>query len=438
MESLDHSPMFRPLVDMSRLRRWKMIAVATVGGALEFYDFVIFAFLSDVIGMLFLPPGLPSWLVTVQTFGIFAAGYIFRPLGGVVLAHFGDHLGRKHVFAFSVLLMAAATLAIGFLPVYHTIGIAAPLLLIAMRMVQGIAIGGEIPGAWTFVAEHVPSKHVGLACGLVCMGLNLGALLGSVIATSVTLVLSPADVLNYGWRFPFLIAGVFGLVAVYLRRMLHETPAFTALKADRILVPAFPLRAVLKKYSRGIVTSMLGTWILSAVIVTLTLMTPAILEEVYHYGRKEALMATNITTASLAIGVVWAGAMLDRIAAPKFFVVGGFVLALGICIFYVMLRTGGAHLYLLSAIAGLSGGVVAGVPVVMVSCFPTSVRFTGISFSYNVSYAFFGSITPIGLLGFQQSNSNSHIYYLLFISSLSVAFGTFLFLSPKTVEHRRD
>lgn len=413
-----------------------MIGLATLGGAFEFYDFVIFAFLSNVIGILFLPPGLPPWLVTVQTFGIFAAGYIFRPLGGLVLAHFGDRLGRKWVFAFSIVLMAASTLAIGILPVYHTAGVAAPLLLIAMRFVQGIAVGGEVPGAWTFVAEHVPSKHLGLGCGLVCMGFTLGMLLGSLITTSMTFLLSPADILSYGWRLPFLIAGVFGLVAVYLRRMLVETPVFAALQAHRMLVPGIPLRTVLKKYPCGVVTSVLGTWIVSAVIVTLTLMSPTILEGVYHYCRQEAQMATNITTASLAVGMVWAGAMLDRTTAPKFFIAGGVILALGACIFYGMLHNGGSHLYLLSAAAGLSGAVVPGVPFVMVSCFPASVRFTGVSFSYNVSYAFFGSITPVGLAGFLQSNSSSHIYYLLFIGLLSAIFGVCLLLSPRVIEHQ--
>src|SRR5580698_10056466 len=130
----------------------RTLVLASLGGALEFYDFVIFVFFTAVIGKLFFAPTLPDWVRQFQTFGIFAAGYLARPLGGTVMAHFGDTRGRKCMFTLSVLLMAIPTLLIAFLPTYQSIGAAAPLLLLAMRVMQGIAIGGEAPGAWVFVA----------------------------------------------------------------------------------------------------------------------------------------------------------------------------------------------------------------------------------------------------------------------------------------------
>src|ERR1700739_71972 len=132
----------------------RILSLASVGGALEFYDFVIFVFFANVIGKLFFAASLPEWVRQTQTFGIFAAGYVARPLGGIVMAHFGDTKGRKRMFTLSVLLMAIPTLLIGFLPPWTSIGVAAPLLLLAMRVMQGIAIGGEAPGGWVFVAEH--------------------------------------------------------------------------------------------------------------------------------------------------------------------------------------------------------------------------------------------------------------------------------------------
>lgn len=357
-----------------------MLALAAAGGALEFYDFVTFIFLADVIGILFFPVGLPSWLTMVQTFGIFAAGYIFRPLGGVVLAHFGDLFGRKRVFAFSILLMAVSTLAVAFLPVYPTIGLAAPLLLVILRILQGIAIGGEVPGAWTFVAEHVPANRVGLACGLVCAGLAMGILLGSAIAAAMTLFLPPAAILGYGWRLPFFLGGAFGLVGMHLRRMLHETPVFAALRTRKMLVLEPPLRIVVRTYARGVVVSVLCTLILSATVVILTLMLPTILQGLYHYSHQEALIATTISILSMAVGVVLAGVLLDYIGPAKLFIVGGILLAAGDFAFSNIAMAGTLHLYLFSAIVGFSGAVTAGVPFVMVSCFPTSVRFTGVSF----------------------------------------------------------
>ena len=149
---------------------YRTLVLAALGGALEFYDFIIFVFFAVAIGKLFFPPDMPEWLRQIQVFGIFAAGYLARPLGGIVMAHFGDLLGRKRMFMLSIILMSVPTLAIGLLPTYAQIGIWAPLLLLAFRVMQGAAIGGEVPGAWVFVSEHVPQRHVGFACGVLTAG----------------------------------------------------------------------------------------------------------------------------------------------------------------------------------------------------------------------------------------------------------------------------
>src|SRR5476651_30068 len=210
---------------------YRTLSLAALGGALEFYDFVIYVFLASEIGRLFFPADMPDWLRQLQTFGIFAAGYLARPLGGIVMAHFGDLLGRKRMFMLSIFLMAVPTLAIGLLPTYAVIGIWAPLLLLALRVLQGAAIGGEVPGAWVFVSEHVPPRRVGFACGTLTAGLTGGILLGSLVAAAVTRSYAPAELLAEGWRVPFILGGVFGLVSVWLRQYLHETPVFKEMQA---------------------------------------------------------------------------------------------------------------------------------------------------------------------------------------------------------------
>src|SRR6202048_4722939 len=172
----------------------RILSLASIRGALEFYDFVIFVFFASVIGKLFFAASLPDWVRQVQTFGIFAAGYLARPIGGVVMAHFGDTRGRKRMFTLSVLLMAIPTLLIGLLPTYGSIGVIAPLLLLATRGMQGIAIGGEAPGGWVFVAEHARRGRAGFAVGLLTGGLSCGILLGSLVATGVNMVFSEAQI----------------------------------------------------------------------------------------------------------------------------------------------------------------------------------------------------------------------------------------------------
>jgi MFS family permease len=413
---------------------FRTLGLAALGGALEFYDFIIFVFFAAVIGKLFFPPDMPDWIVLIQTFGIFAAGYLVRPLGGIVLAHFGDMFGRKRVFSFSILLMALSTLAMAVMPTYATIGVAAPILLIVMRLLQGAAIGGEVPGAWTFVAEHVPFRRVGFACGFLCSGLTLGILLGSLIATIINSVYTPEVIAAWAWRIPFLLGGVFGLVAVWLRRWLQETPVFTEMKASRALAPELPLKAVLRDHARGVIVSMLLTWILSAGIVVTTLMTATFLQKLYGYTAQQSLAATSFGTLFLIFGTASAGAIVDKVGSGRFFIVGGIFFGAATFAFYSFAAASLTVLFVLYAVMGLSVGMVGAVPYVMVRAFPARVRFSGLSFSYNVSYAIFGGMTPIAVTTLLAFNPMAHAWYLLFIAALTVGLGIYLSLYGDTVE----
>ncbi|MDN6633350.1 MAG: MFS transporter, partial [Enterobacterales bacterium] len=306
-----------------RLNRqdYKTLTLAALGGALEFYDFIIFVFFAAVVSDLFFPVDMPEWLRQVQTFGIFAAGYLARPLGGIIMAHFGDKVGRKKMDALSILLMPLPTLAMGMLPTYQSIGIAAPLLLLLMRVLQGAAIGGEVPGAWVFVAEHVPRKRVGFACGTLTAGLTAGILLGSLVATLLNTVMSQDAILAGGWRIPFFLGGIFGLFAMYLRRWLQETPIFVEMQARKALAEEMPLKTVVKNHRTEVAISMLLTWLLSAGIVVVILMTPTYLQKQFGISPALALQANCLATIALTVGCVIAGRLIDRFGASKPFIV---------------------------------------------------------------------------------------------------------------------
>ncbi len=343
-----------------RLNRqdYKTLSLAALGGALEFYDFIIFVFFAAVIGELFFPPDIPEWLRQVQTFGIFAAGYLARPLGGIIMAHFGDKSGRKKMFSLSILLMALPTLAMGLLPTYEAIGIAAPLLLLLMRVLQGAAIGGEVPGAWVFVAEHVPRACIGFACGTLTAGLTMGILLGSLIATLLNTVLTPEQMSGGGWRLPFFIGGVFGLIAMYLRRWLQETPIFMEMREQKKLAEELPLKSVVLNHKRAVVVSMLLTWLLSACIVVVILMAPTYLQKVHGIPAALALQANCLATIALMVGCVGAGLLVDRFGASKLFIVGSLSLAVCSWFFYSSAANSTTLLFVSYAIVGFSVGVV--------------------------------------------------------------------------------
>ncbi len=413
---------------------YKTLGLSALGGALEFYDFIIFVFFATVIGHLFFPPEMPDWLVMIQTFGIFAAGYLVRPLGGIVLAHYGDRYGRKRVFAFSILLMALSTLGMALMPTYATIGVAAPILLIILRMLQGAAIGGEVPGAWTFVAEHVPFRRVGLACGFLTSGLSFGIMLGSLIAFAINSLFTPEDVAGYAWRIPFLLGGLFGLIAVYLRRWLEETPIFMEMKKSKSLTDKLPLGLVLKHHMRGVIISALLTWVLSAAIVVTTLMTATFLQKLYGYTPTQALAGTSFGTLFLIFGVIIAGALIDRIGSGLFFMGASIFFGIATFTFYSYAGTSLQTMFVLYGVMGLSVGMAGAVPYVMVRAFPASVRFSGLSFAYNVSYAVFGGLTPIGVTTALAINPMAHAWYLVFIAILAFAIGLYLYLRGSEIE----
>ena len=405
---------------------YKTLALAALGGALEFYDFIIFVFFATTIGALFFPPDMPDWMRLFQTFGIFAAGYVVRPIGGMVMAHFGDLLGRKKMFNLSILLMAVPTLLIGLLPTYASIGLAAPLLLLLLRVAQGAAVGGEVPGAWVFVSEHVPARHIGYACGTLTAGLTMGILLGSLMATGINSVFTPQQVLDYGWRLPFLLGGVFGLGAMYLRRWLHETPVFTELKQRKALAAELPLKAVLREHRGAVVLSMLLTWMLSAAIVVVILMTPTLLQKGYGFDARTALMANTAATLCLAVGCVVAGVLADRLGARRMLIGGALLLAVCTYGFYTTVKVRPDLLLPLYALLGFAVGVVGVVPSVMVRAFPAPVRFSGLSFSYNLAYAVFGGLTPVMVTLMLKVQPLAPAWYVITLCAVGIATALFV------------
>lgn len=405
---------------------YKTLSLSALGGALEFYDFIIFVFFATVVGKLFFPAEMPEWLRLMQTFGIFAAGYLARPLGGIIMAHFGDLLGRKKMFTLSIFMMAVPTLIMGLLPTYAQIGMWAPILLLLMRVIQGAAIGGEVPGAWVFVSEHVPARHIGYACGTLTCGLTVGILLGSLVATAINSIYTPVEVADYAWRIPFLLGGVFGLFSVYLRRWLHETPIFAELQQRKALAAEVPLRAVLRDHRGAIAISMLLTWLLSAGIIVIILMTPTVLQTVYHFSPTIALQANSLAIVFLSFGCIGSGVLADRFGAGRVFVFGSALLLITSWTFYHSLFNHPDWLFPLYALSGLLVGTIGAVPYVMVKAFPAVVRFSGLSFSYNLAYAIFGGLTPMIVTLLLKENPMGPAYYVAVICGIGIAVGAYL------------
>ncbi len=378
---------------------YKTLGLAALGGALEIYDFIIFVFFALTLSQLFFPPEMPEWLRLLQSFGIFVTGYLARPLGGILMAHFADKLGRKKVFSLSILMMALPCLLIGIMPTYAQIGYFAPLLLLALRILQGAAVGGEVPSAWVFVAEHAPTGHRGYALGFLQAGLTFGYLIGALTATFLAQAFTPAQILDYAWRYPFLLGGVFGVIGVYLRRWLSETPVFMAMEAQREARVELPLRTVLREHRLAMLPAMLLTCVLTSAVVVFVVITPTMMQKTFGMTAGHTFALSALGIVFLNIGCVLAGLLVDRIGAWRTVMLYSLLLPLGIAVLYGCLIMGGDWVGLAYAVAGLACGVVGAVPSVMVGLFPARIRVSGISFTYNIAYAAWASITPLLLIG---------------------------------------
>lgn len=412
----------------------RTLVLAALGGALEFYDFVIFVFFTSVIAQLFFPPDTPDWLRQLQAFGLFAAGYLARPLGGVLMAHFGDRSGRKRMFTLSVLLMAIPTLLIGALPTYASVGYAAPLALLVLRILQGAAVGGEVPGAWTFVAEHVPARRIGFACGTLTAGLTVGILLGSLIATAVNTRFDAHEVLAWAWRIPFLVGGVFGMLAVFLRRLLSETPVFEEMRRRRELVAGMPLKIVLAGHRRAVIVSMLLTWVLTAAIVVVILMTPTLIQKLFSIPAATALAANSVATLALTLGCIVFGVLSDHFGAARMLLLGCVALFCATYALYHGIAEAPDHLFALYALAGFCAGLTGVIPVLLVQAFPPAVRFSGISFAYNIAYAIFGGLTPLLVTLAMRTHPLAPAHYVAALCVLGAGVAIYIGLRRTTAE----
>ncbi|QVI84611.1 MFS transporter [Pseudomonas viridiflava] len=383
---------------------YKTLGLAALGGALEIYDFIIFVFFALTLSQLFFPPEMPEWLRLLQSFGIFVTGYLARPLGGILMAHFADRLGRKRVFSLSILMMALPCLLIGIMPIYAQIGYWAPLVLLALRILQGAAVGGEVPSAWVFVAEHAPNGHRGYALGVLQAGLTFGYLLGALTATWLARVYSPAEILDWAWRIPFLLGGVFGVVGVWLRRWLSETPVFMALHAQREGLQSLPLKQVLKDHRASLLPAALLTFVLTSAVVVLVVITPTVMQQRFGISASQTFALSAAGIVFLNIGCVLAGMLVDRIGAWRGVMLYSLLLPLGIGVLYASLIEQWLPLSVAYAVAGLACGIVGVVPSVMVGLFPANIRVSGISFTYNIAYAFWASTTPLLLIALMPWN----------------------------------
>ena len=374
----------------------KTLGLSSLGGILEFYDFIIVFFFAGVISQHFFPAGIGEFWAMLNTYGTFAAGYLARPLGGVVMAHFGDKFGRKNMFMLSIALMVIPTFSLAVIPTYETIGYAAPLFLILVRICQGIAIGGELPGAWVFIHEHAPAGHKNAFVGFLTGCVTGGILLGSFVALLMNFIYTPAELSDWAWRVPFVIGGVFGLISIYLRRFLQETPVFKKMRESKALAK-FPLEEVVKTSRFGIWISMFITWVLTGCIVVFILLMPGFVGGVLGFSPFETTYFQMGGLVCIVSSCWLTGRLADKHNPSTLCILFSAGFAVSSVAFFSLLYTAApvvSEVVLAYFATCFFAGIMNFCPIFVCGVFPARIRFSGISFAYNIAYALSGAFTP--------------------------------------------
>ncbi|WP_062431042.1 MFS transporter [Herbidospora daliensis] len=384
----------------SQVQLRRAVASSFLGSVIEYYDFLLYATASAVVfGKVFFST-LDPLTATVASFGTFATGYLARPLGGVIFGHFGDRLGRKRMLVLTMTLMGLASFLIGLLPTYDQIGVLAPVLLVALRIVQGLAIGGEWGGAVLMSAEHATSRR-GLWASFTNAGAPFGMVLSTGALTGTAALLDEQAFLSWGWRVPFLLSILLLAVGLFVRLRVEETPVFAA--AER--TTRMPLLEVLRDHPR---TLLLGVGVgLSAFVAQGTLTTYLIAYGVRTgFERQDVLNGLTLSSALAVVSIIAWSALSDRTGRRPVVLVGAVLMAVFAFVLFPMVNSGSVVVLTLALVLGqaiihpLMYGPLA---ALYAELFPTRNRYTGASLGYQIA----GLGAGLGPLLFAQLDASS-------------------------------
>jgi MHS family proline/betaine transporter-like MFS transporter len=362
----------------------KVVISGMLGNGLEWYDYALYGHMSIVFSKLFFPEGdLGQSLIL--TYLIFAVGFVSRPLGAILFGRIGDKFGRKKALTASMILMAVPTGCIGLLPTYEMIGIAAPIALLIIRILQGLSLGGAYSGSISYVVEHAPPDQRSAIGSVIKLSLVLGFLFGSIVSTVVASLLSEADFYSWGWRLPFFLGVGIGFVGFYIRNHGEESPVYEKAKKDGTLSKS-PVKDTFVKYPGKMLQAFMAY-----IFVTIPFYIIAIYMIAYtknHLGlpEEDALLINSIAMATMLITIYPAARLADTIGRKRVLLMAIVAMLLLTYPVFMMMQSGVFMQVLLaqSILAMILGWYLGPIPATLVEMFPTSIRYTGMSLAYNL------------------------------------------------------
>ncbi|WIE60588.1 MFS transporter [Curtobacterium sp. MCLR17_032] len=422
------------VVDKGMMRR--AVGGMVVGNTMEWYDVGVYGYLAVTMGRVFLPTAEPGVQV-LFSLGVFAATYIARPLGGIVFGRLGDRIGRQKVLATTLIMMAASTVLIGALPDFALIGVMAPVLLVVLKLLQGFSTGGEYAGATTFITEYAPDRRRGFFASFLDLGSYMGFALGASVVTVLQIVLGEQTMTAWGWRLPFLLAGVIGVVAVYFRLRIEESPVFqatqaaqeasTEARADAEGRPA-TVFAMVRQYWRPIVIAVMLVAASNTVGYALTSYMPTYLTDSLGYSAIDGTLLTIPVLVLLALMLPLTGRLSDRLGRRTVMWIGAATTIVLVLPAFMLIGHGEqwSTLLGLALLALMTALWVSNQAASLPALFPTSTRYGGMGFAYNIAIAVFGGTTPLIVQALLDATGNELApAYFLMATSVLGAVGVF-------------
>lgn len=365
----------------------KLLFLISLGAVLEYYDFAIYIYLAPLIGKALIPATNPT-LNLALSYTIFAIGALFRPMGGIIFSHFGDKYGRSKTFMYTILCMAIPTFLIAMIPDYNNIGIMAMILLLIFRILQGFAIGGEVPGSIVFGYEISSKNKKALNSAIVVLGINIGFVLASIVCE---LILKIQNINS--WRIAFVVGGILGIFSYFLRKKISETPEFLNYRQN-LELRVTPIK-ILFKEQKGAIFQILGlTMFLASSLAVFTFYMPSYLHTFYHFPLAKLMEFNSFSIVIFCVGSLIAG-FFDQYFNRKFFLI--FIPLFVIAAIFIFLSYSYLNLeqiFILHIILLLFIGIVCGrIPVLCATFFPVKVRYSGVAIVYNISFGVVAGLT---------------------------------------------
>ncbi|AMN67881.1 MULTISPECIES: MFS transporter [unclassified Psychrobacter] len=400
--------------------------------AIAFFDFLIYLYIADIVSSAFFPASTNPDVLKLRGIGLFAVGYLARPLGGIILGRYGDIKGRKPTLLISMLIIAGSLLAMACLPTYAQWGLVAPALFIILRLIQGMAFGLYVPLAWVFVAEHVPRQYLSVGCSYVTASFFIGVLLSNAFFVWLTGSMTPEQLTTYGWRLPFFVAAAMSFLPLLAWRFIDESPFFLEMnKSKPSNYVAKPFTLLFKHCKHSIFIGMMLTLIISSITTVIVLLLPDLIELRFSLDKDLFGFSHSLGIVFMIFGCVFYGILSNYQNFGKILVAGSILLIAQMFAFFYHMQAGGDYILIMYALLGFCAGIVGMVPAIFVQLFPTNVRLTGMAFCYNVTYGIVGVSVPFGLGYATTFVSFSPALYIAFIGCIGIIMGVYFYNLPE-------